>query len=583
MALPASSPAGLDLVPPEHLEPPPGDQQRYVVRDECALLLDGYLRRLARQEACGRRVLGTLARAFLAQKGQHALGFARLGDFARERLGLSARELQSLAHVSARLAQLPAVAAAFAAGALSWTQVRLLVGVATAETAAAWVETARSRTVRALEATIAQETGRPVQRDDTLDEEPRVQIRLACPRRVRERWHVVTVLARAVLGAEVAPWQVAEAVAAEGFSARGGELADPMAGTPGPEATPPPEPIDLHETPADLDWTAVTEALPGDLERLGEGAGALNAFALDQRMRTLVRARQRIDWQMGRLLRTFFALRLHRLMGFPSAAAYARERLGLSPRKARALVALERKTWEAPALLAAYREGQLSWLRALMLLPVLSEENAPAWIGRAQAVTVRRLVDEVEWVVERQAAAGVPAAASGPPPPGAALVVAERQMRAHEACPPLDAQIVFYAPASLAVLLREAIAVFAKPGEPRWCGFERLLEHVEAEWQRQPRHRDPVFARDGWRCAVPACTSRRNLHDHHLLFRSRGGGNARDNRITVCAWHHLRGIHQGRVRAWGTAPDDVTWELGVRPGCAPLLRLHGDEYLVDER
>src|SRR5206468_1659477 len=149
MALPASSPAGLDLVPPEHLEPPPGDQQRYVVRDECALLLDGYLRRLARQEACGRRVLGTLARAFLAQKGQHALGFARLGDFARERLGLSARELQSLAHVSARLAQLPAVAAAFAAGALSWTQVRLLVGVATAETAAAWVETARSRTVRA--------------------------------------------------------------------------------------------------------------------------------------------------------------------------------------------------------------------------------------------------------------------------------------------------------------------------------------------------------------------------------------------------------------------------------------------------
>jgi len=105
--------------------------------------------------------------------------------------------------------------------------------------------------------------------------------------------------------------------------------------------------------------------------------------------------------------------------------------------------------------------------------------------------------------------------------------------------------------------------------------------HAQAEWEQQPRHRDPVFARDGWRCAVPACTSRRNLHDHHLLFRSRSGGNARDNRITVCAWHHLRGIHQGRVRAWGTAPDDVTWELGLRSGCAPLLRLHGDEYLVE--
>jgi hypothetical protein len=64
-----------------------------------------------------------------------------------------------------------------------------------------------------------------------------------------------------------------------------------------------------------------------------------------------------------------------------------------------------------------------------------------------------------------------------------------------------------------------------------------------------------------------------------VVYRSRGGGNARDNRVTVCAWHHLRGIHQGRVRAWGTAPDDITWELGILPGYAPLLRLRGDEYL----
>jgi hypothetical protein len=186
----------------------------------------------------------------------------------------------------------------------------------------------------------------------------------------------------------------------------------------------------------------------------------------------------------------------------------------------------------------------------------------------------------VEWVVERRAA-GVSAAASEPPPPGTRLVLPERQIRAQEECPPVDAEIIFFAPASLAVLLREVIAAFAKPLEPPWRGFERLLEHAEAEWQGQPRSRDPVFARDGWRCTVPACTSRRNLHDHHLLFRSRGGGNARANRITVCAWHHLRGIHQGRVRAWGTAPDDVTWELGVRPGCTPLLRLHGDEYVVE--
>src|SRR5439155_13978433 len=117
---------------------------------------------------------------------------------------------------------------------------------------------------------------------------------LPAPRaRALARGHL---LARAVMGAEVAPWQVADAVAAEGFSARDIEPEDPMAGLPGPESDPPPERLDLDETPAvfgDLDWTAVQEALPADLERLQDGASEVNAFALDQRMRVLVRAMQR--------------------------------------------------------------------------------------------------------------------------------------------------------------------------------------------------------------------------------------------------------------------------------------------------
>src|SRR5207302_5820860 len=119
---------------------------------------------------------------------------------------------------------------------------------------------------------------------------------------------------------------------------------------------------------------------PADLERLTDGVGSLDAFALDRRMRAVLRAVHRIDWQTGRLLRTFFAIRLHRLLGFPSAAAYVRERLGISPRKARALVALERKTWDAPALLTPYRDGSLSWVRTLDIMAVVTEKTAPAWI-----------------------------------------------------------------------------------------------------------------------------------------------------------------------------------------------------------
>jgi len=53
------------------------------------------------------------------------------------------------------------------------------------------------------------------------------------------------------------------------------------------------------------------------------------------------------------------------------------------------------------------------------------------------------------------------------------------------------------APASVAALFETAIAAFTARGEPRWRGFERLLENVRTEWNAWPRHHDPVFARDG--------------------------------------------------------------------------------------
>ena len=151
-----------------------------------------------------------------------------------------------------------------------------------------------------------------------------------------------------------------------------------------------------------------------------------------------------------------------------------------------------------------------------------------------------------------------------PPPMGATLALDERQLCARPEWEFPDAEVAFSAPVAVVALLRTAILAFAHPRDSLIGGLESLLLHVKAEWEGQPRHRDPIFARDGWRCAVPVCTARQQLHDHHLVFRSRGGGNERENRITLCAWHHLRGVHAGRVRAEGEAPDAITWEIGVR-------------------
>ena len=550
------------LVPAEHLVPPEAYSRGFRGHD-AALLIDGYLRRLASQDARCRLVLGRIAHAFLSGRAHNALGFARVDDYARERLGLSARTLESAAAVATRLATLPAATSAFEAGALTWAHVRLLARVATPETEARWLEAARGQTVRTLESLI-RDQHRPD--DEDGDDEPHVRMRIRCPRRTMRLWREVVELARRMAGAPLSDGAAAEAIAAEGLSAR------PATPATWPDGARPSESF-ADEPAPDLDWSAVAEAIPDDIAALADTDDA-DPIALDARLRKVVLAMQRSDWQIGRLLRIVFDRRLYLLMGFRSAARYVHERLGLSERKARALVALERQSWRAPALGEAYRAGTVSWLRALTVLPVASEKTAAAWVERAQEVTMRRLSDEIEWAL----ASRIPCDAVAPPPPGAALDV-ERQMCAGPDFDFPDGEVAFSAPASVVAVFRAAVLAFTGPPEALWRGFEHLLEHVKAEWTSQPRHRDPIFARDGWRCAVPTCSSRKQLHDHHIVFRSRGGDNGRDNRITICAWHHLRGIHGGIVRASGEAPAGITWELGVRAGRRPLLRLHGDRYL----
>jgi len=167
-------------VPPGLLVPPEAHGRGLLTHD-AALVLDGWLRRLAAQESRCRIVIGRLAHAFLLRRGHHDLGFARLGDYARERLGLSAREVQSLATVSARLERLPHLRAAFADGVVSWAQLRLLTTAATPEDEARWLARADGRTVRALAAAI-----RTPSDEDENDE---ARFRLRCPRRVRLLWH----------------------------------------------------------------------------------------------------------------------------------------------------------------------------------------------------------------------------------------------------------------------------------------------------------------------------------------------------------------------------------------------------------
>lgn len=47
-----------------------------------------------------------------------------------------------------------------------------------------------------------------------------------------------------------------------------------------------------------------------------------------------------------------------------------------------------------------------------------------------------------------------------------------------------------------------------------------------------------ILQRDKYRCQVPRCRARKDLHAHHIIFRSSGGDDASWNLITMCAGCH---------------------------------------------
>ena len=55
-----------------------------------------------------------------------------------------------------------------------------------------------------------------------------------------------------------------------------------------------------------------------------------------------------------------------------------------------------------------------------------------------------------------------------------------------------------------------------------------------------------------------------NLECHHMLYRSRGGSNARTNKCCLCTFHHHRGEHGDLASFRGEAPLGILCRLGRR-------------------
>ncbi|UCE85535.1 MAG: HNH endonuclease [Deltaproteobacteria bacterium] len=570
--------------------------------------LDAELAAWVRARGPVRRALAGVAGRLVATRAWERLGFARLRDYAVERVGLSARSVQDLACVDARLAELPQLEGALVSGSITWTKARLIARVATAADEHAWLVHAVEVTARELARDVrgadpgSIEAGAAETDEDGAVEEDRDTVRIRCTPVVRAKWYAARQLARRVAGEALPVWGCMEAIGAEVLSSIPLEVGfddstarsrlRPIADASRAANGWAPHGLPVSRGPGVRDPSSPPRAeLPIFLRSRVESLDAADAFELDARLRAVVALEQRLEAELAPLLLRVRDARLYRSHGFATFEAYVRERLGISPRKARALLRLERAGHHCPALMRAYRSGQLSWVRAHALVAVLIVDRAgrwrDAWIDWARRVPVRRLEEDVERALvlfdtdpDTWCRTGGLPGCDGPQ---------NRQTGARPTRSRETARIFFSAPRDVARLFRATLCTVRRhierhrgpDGASATDGeaLEAMLEHVFEVWggasasgaeRERVRKAHRVFERDGWRCTVPVCSSYRNLQDHHIIFRSAGGSDELGNRTTLCAWHHLRGVHVGRVRCTGVAPDALTFSLGIRDRKPPL-------------
>jgi len=552
------------------------------------------LARLASALGPLRRVLATLAERLIATRTPERLGYARLGDYARERLGLSARQLQELARVHRALAGLSALERALVANELPWSKVRLVARVASVEDEATWIARARALPTRRLEQEVRASAPR-VEPDDGDDALPEQRVIVRCTPAVREKWSLARETAERMAGQRLRAGEALELVAAEVFSAISIDPAFAESSDE-PRMSRRREALGSRKDETAPAARAHPLGLPLPVTSLAVGIEEADAFELDRRLRLAVALEQTLDAVIAPLLRRITSPEYEWRGNYRALPSYASDELGMSASKARALLRLERAGDLCPELREAYRSGRLSWVKAHCLLPLLlldiPGDWRPAWVAWAGRITVRRLETDVERALLLRAGHDLawqrckfhPERAQDPIP------TSEQQLCAPDVDPEATQELVWRVPrevAGLFLAVRETLRAKLRPERGRFLSdgeaFDALLDCALLAWTlRDPRARrpDPVIERDGYRCAVPGCTSRRNLQDHHIRFRSACGSDAPDNRITLCAFHHQRCLHTGLLRIHGRAPDALLFELGRRPGAGPLVRYRSGDIAV---
>jgi hypothetical protein len=293
---------------------------------------------------------------------------------------------------------------------------------------------------------------------------------------------------------------------ARGFQRPAAEVVDGPPAGPATGDAPAPEPVDPFETMA--------------------------------RLVRLARERARLDESLGRAGLLLKRFRLWGTLDYVTFDHYCAERLGLAPTTVRQRVALEGRLSELPPLREALRSGRLSYEQARLVARVATPADVDSRIEAAAASTCIAYRRELDQEEERQLWRAGELRAVVPEGVDSLLADAIRAARAH---------------------FRQVLT----PGQALVAIAVHFIQTWGPEVRRLLGAADEVILRDGGLCQVPGC-SLPAAHVHHIRFRSANGSEESWNKVSLCAVHHLLGVHMGNIHVSGRAPGELLWILGRR-------------------
>jgi hypothetical protein len=498
---------------------------------EAVRMIDALLVRIARGRGALDVAIGEGLDALSVGDRVLRLGYAGIGDYAREQLGIAASSGQKMARFARELRERPLLRAAVRAGEVSMRRAEAVLPVARGDAEAAWVARARGETVRALKAAV-----RGCGQSQSFEDEDRwTHVRVQVPPEVRPVVDEAMGLAGKLLGAAVPRWQRLEALCEEYLGSAG--LTEPTDTAERALSS-----RDLLEPAKEwlekesAQWAFLDDPRPVEAPSI-DPAATLDPRLLDSELRRLAALRDRWDEVFGHLAMLFRAVDGWRRANFASFEHYCTERLGMAERAVAQRIALERRLHELPVLRDAMRERRISYEKARLVARYADESCAGEWIEGATRMTCVGLRRELQAAEEAQMCAR-----------GEFDVHVPRRLVGLVA-------LAFHA-------ARKAVGRHVSSGECLGVIARHFVEVWKPALAERSSVQKEVLARDSGLCRVPGC-SRAAAHVHHIVFRSAGGQDRPANLVSLCAAHHLHGVHMGYVRVSGNAPDALQWELGT--------------------